>query len=120
MNKSKKVMRIRRNYPRDLMIWTQQQVPRMETSDTPHVLPSPLEELLPQTVEDLPVDVVEEPTHPPEEVVERAAQRPVPVSRGGQDTASPQISETYPGQGMRQTHTDRPTRIRKKLSKFST
>ena len=91
-----------------------------EDQQHPPVLPSPPEELLPQTVEDLPVDAVEEPTPPPEEVVERAAQRPVPVSWGGQDTGSPQISETDPGQGMRQTHTDRPTRIRKKLSKFST
>ena len=85
----------------------------------PPVLPSPPEELLLQMVEELPVDVVEEPSPPPGEVVERAAQRPVPVSRGGQDTASPG-SEADSGQGMRQTHTGRPSRIRKKLSKFST
>ena len=66
------------------------------------------------------MDVVEEPTPSPKEVVETAAQRPVPVSWGGQHTASPKISETDPGQGMRQTHTDRPTRIRKKFSKFYT
>ena len=86
----------------------------------PPVLPPPPEELLPQTVEDLPVDIVEEPTPPPVEVVKRAAQRPLPVSqRGGQETASTQ-SETEPGQGMRGTHTGRPTRIRKNISKFST
>ena len=86
----------------------------------PPVLPPPPEELLPQTVEDIPVDIVEMPTPPPVEVVKRAVQRPLPVSqRGGQETASTQ-SETDPGQGMRGTHTGRPTRIRKTISKFST
>ena len=85
----------------------------------PPVLPPPPEQLLPQTVKDLPVDIVEEP--PPVEVVERAAQRPAQVShRGGQDTASPQIGVTDPGQGMREARTGRPTRIRKKISKLST
>jgi hypothetical protein len=35
MNKSKKVMKIRRKDHLDLMIWTQEQVTKMETSDTP-------------------------------------------------------------------------------------
>ena len=87
----------------------------------PNILPSPPEEPLPQTVEDLPEDMVEETTPPPVEVVETTSKRPVPVSRGGQDKASLHIKETVPVQGMRRTHTDRPQRperIRKKCSKF--
>ena len=64
------------------------------------------------------MDIVEEPTLPPVEVVERAAQRPVQVShRGGPETALTQ-SETDPGQGMRGTHTGRPSRIRRKFLSF--
>ena len=73
----------------------------------PHILPSPPEEPLPQTVDDLPVDMVEEVTPPPVEVVETTLKRPAPVSRGGQDKASLHISGTVPAQGMRRTHTDR-------------
>ena len=92
-----------------------------EDQQHPHVLPSLPEGPLPQTVEELPVDRMEEVAPPPVEVAETTSQRPATVSRGGHDQALLDISGTVPAQGMRNTHTDRPQRperIRKKLSKF--